>query len=178
VQFVGLPFRDRFGPLRRGEVDLMVTGLPLTQPDLVTGPVLATESRMLAVARDHPLAARGDVSVEDLADYQIGQLDIALPAELVEELAPPATPTGRPIPRSALRIQETSELIVAIAQGRIVQPVTAMFAEAHRHPDVVYLPIRDMPKSRTVLAWRRRDRHPGLREFLRTTQAEMRSTAR
>jgi DNA-binding transcriptional LysR family regulator len=177
VQVVGLPFRDRFGPLRRGEVELMVTGLPLTQSDLVTGPVLAREPRMLAVARDHPLAGCKDVSIEDLADHQIGQLEIALPPELVQALAPHKTPTGRPIPRVELRIQEASELMVAVAHGRIVQPVTNAFAETYRHPEVVFVPIRDLPLDKMVLAWRRRDRHPGLREFLRIAQAELRSTA-
>lgn len=33
VQIVGLPFADRFGPLRRGDVELSVTHLPLNQPD-------------------------------------------------------------------------------------------------------------------------------------------------
>jgi hypothetical protein len=66
---------------------------------------------------------------------------------------------------------------VAVADGRIVQPVMAAFAETYRHPEVVFVPIRDLPLSRTVLAWRRRDRHPGLREFLRIAQAELRSTA-
>jgi DNA-binding transcriptional LysR family regulator len=178
IQVVGLPFRDRFGPLRRGEVELMVTGLPLNQPDLVTGPVLAREPRMLAVARDHPLAGRMDVSIEDLADHQIGRLDITLPPELIHELAPHKTPTGRPIPRSELRIQEASELIVAVADGRIVQPVTAAFAETYRHPQVVFVPIRDLPLDRFVLAWRRRDRHSGLREFLRIAQAELKRDRR
>lgn len=177
VQVVGLPFRDRFGPLRRGEVEVMVTGLPLAQPDLVAGPVLAREPRMLAVAQDHPLAARKDVSVEDLADHQIGQLEIALPPELLQELAPHKTPAGRPIPRAEVRIQEVTELMVAVAHGRVVQPVTAAFAETYQHPEVVFVPIRDLPMSRTVLAWRRRDRHPGLREFLRIAQAELKGTA-
>jgi hypothetical protein len=53
---------------------------------------------MLAVARDHPFAGRKDVSIEDLADHQIGRLDITLPTELIHELAPHKTPTGRPIP--------------------------------------------------------------------------------
>jgi DNA-binding transcriptional LysR family regulator len=178
VRVVGLPFRDRFGPLRRGEVELMVTGLPLDQPDLVTGPVLARQARFLAVARNHPLAGRADVSIEDLADHRIAHLDIALPQELLDELTPRKTPSGRPIPRSELRVREISELMIAIAGGRVVQPVTASFADTYRHPEVVFMPIRDLPLDRTVLAWRRRDRHPGLREFLRIAHGTMARGAR
>jgi hypothetical protein len=122
---------------------------------------------MLAVGRRHPLAARVDVSVEDLADHPVADLAIALPDELREELTPRRTPGGRPIPRAPVRVREVSELLIAVADGRVLQPVTSAFAETYRHPDVVYRPIRDLPMDRFVLAWRRRDRHPGLREFLR-----------
>jgi DNA-binding transcriptional LysR family regulator len=167
VQIVGLPFQDRFGPLRRSEVELMVTGSPLDEPDLVTGPVLARSPRMLAVGRRHPLAAGTDVSIEDLADHAVAELRIALPDELRDSLTPRRTPQGRPVPRAGIQVREVSELLVAIAHDDVVQPVTQAFAATYRHPDVVYRPIRDLPMDRYVLAWRRRDRHPGLREFLR-----------
>jgi DNA-binding transcriptional LysR family regulator len=173
VEFVGLPFADRFGPLRRGEVDLVVTHLPLEQPDLVAGPVLSREPLMLGVATDHPLAARDAVTVEDLADHRIGQLDIQGPREMLELLAPRQTPTGRPIPRLRLRAREPSEIMQAIAMGRIVQPVTTTFAQSQRHPDVVFVPFSDLAPAKSILAWRRRDRDPGLREFLRVVRAEL-----
>ncbi|HET9419882.1 MAG TPA: LysR family transcriptional regulator [Nocardioides sp.] len=172
VEFVGLPFADRFGPLRRGEVDLVVTHLPLEQPDLVAGPVLSREPFMLGVAVTNPLAERGKVTVEDLADHRIGDLDIKGPREMLEVLGPRQTPSGRPIPRLRLKAREPSEIMLAIAAGRIVQPVTATFAQTHRHPDVVFVPFGDLPMGRTVLAWRRRDRDPGLREFLRVLRAQ------
>jgi DNA-binding transcriptional LysR family regulator len=171
VQVVGLPFRDRLGPLRRGEVELVVTHLPLHQPDVATGPVLAQEPPVLAVARNHPLAAREEVSLEDLADHRVGRLDLAAPAELSESLTPETTPSGRVIPRLDLRLQEASELIVAVALGLVVQPVTATFAQTYGHPDVVFVPLSGVVPTRTVLAWRRGDRNRALREFLRTAQA-------
>lgn len=172
VEFVGLPFRDRMGPLRRGEVELMVTTLPLEQPDIVTGPVLTREPRMLAVARDHPLAEHEQVSIEHLADHAIGRLDIVAPPELAEEMAPRRTPAGRTIPRLDLRIQEVSELLVAVAHGRVVQPVTATFAVTYSHPNVTYREIHDLPPTRSALAWRRRDRNPGLRAFLQIARGQ------
>jgi DNA-binding transcriptional LysR family regulator len=170
VQFVGLPFADRFGPLRRGEVELSVTHLPLDQPDLVAGPVLAREPFMLGVARDHPLAERDTVTVDDLADHPIGRLELNAPRELQDSLAPRQTPSGRPIQLLQMTVREPSEIMLAIAQGRIAQPVTSTFAHTYRHPDVVFVPFSDMPAARSVLVWRRRDRHPGLREFLRVAR--------
>lgn len=172
VEFVGLPFADRFGPLRRGDVDLVVTHLPLEQPDLVAGPVLSREPFMLGVAATNPLAERETVTVEDLADHRIGDLDIKGPREMLDLLGPRRTPSGRQIPRLRLKAREPSEIMLAIAGGRIVQPVTATFAQTHRHPDVVFVPFGDLPMGRTVLVWRRRDRDPGLREFLRVLRAQ------
>ncbi len=170
VALVGLPFHDRFGPLRRGEVDLMVTSLPVDEPDLVTGFVLRREPRMLAVGRGHPLAGRRSVSVEDLADHPIGRLGIRAPRAQVEAMTPSITPSGRPVRMTPLAVTEPSELIWAVASGRVVQPVSTTFTETYSHPDVVYLRIRDLPPILSALVWRRRDRHRGLRAFLQEAE--------
>jgi DNA-binding transcriptional LysR family regulator len=49
---------DPLGPLRRGEIDLMATCLPIDRPDIAVGPSLSCEPRVLQVARDHPLVQR------------------------------------------------------------------------------------------------------------------------
>jgi len=167
VEFVGLPFADRFAPLRGGDVQLVVTSLPIAQPDLAVGPVLSRHQRLLAVGRTHPLASWPDVSIEDLADHPIGELAVAAPPELIDEMTPRRTPSGRPLRRAGAPIRHESELLLAVASGIIVQPVLAPFAATLQHPDVVYLPIRDLPPSRSVLVWRRHDRHRGLHAFLR-----------
>jgi DNA-binding transcriptional LysR family regulator len=170
VEFVGLPFADRFGPLRRGEVHLVVTSLPIDQPDLATGPVLSQHPRLLATGRTHPLAAQPDISIEDLADHPIGDLDIEAPPELAGEMAPRRTPQGEPIRRAGPPIRHQTELLLAVASGRVVQPVLAPFAATFPHPDIVYLTIRDLPPSRSVLVWRRRDHHRALHEFLQVAR--------
>ena len=166
VEVVGLPFRDRFGPLRRGDIEVMVASLPVDVPGVVTGRVLSRHPRMLAVGRNHPLAERATVSVEDLADHAIAQLDLAVPQGLVEAMAPTTTPSGRPIPRVPLPAREASTLILAVASCKIVHPVTSAFAATYTHPDITYVRIHDLPPSRSVLAWRSRNRHRGLRAFL------------
>jgi DNA-binding transcriptional LysR family regulator len=167
VDIVGLPFRDRFGPLRRGEVEVMVTSLPVEVPGTAHGRVLARHPRMLAVARDHPLAGRESVSVEDLADHAVGDLELVAPRPLVDAMSPPRTPTGRPIPRVPINAGEASTLMLAVAAGKVVQPVTEPFAATYAHPDVTFVPIHDLPPARAVLAWTARSRHPGLRALLR-----------
>jgi DNA-binding transcriptional LysR family regulator len=172
VEIVGLPFRDRFGPLRRGEIDAMIVSLPIDEPDLMTSRVLATQRRMLAVGRRHPLAARAEVSIEDLADHVIGDLELLAPRALLDAMAPRLTPAGRPIPRVRVRAEEPSTLLMAIAAGRIVQPVTEAFASTYSHPQVTYRPITDLAPSPVALVWRRRNRHRPLRAFLHIAEAQ------
>jgi DNA-binding transcriptional LysR family regulator len=167
---------DPFEQLRRGEVDLMATWLPHGQDDLTTGPVLTAQSRVLAVARDHPLAERDRVSVEDLADYAVARID-ALPAALI----PTKTPSGRPIHRqrsggldrptmSALG----TELAFLVARGTIVHPTVESVATYWGHPNIVYRPIEDLPPAKSALVWRRRVTNPRLREFARVAREVLR----
>ena len=85
--------------LRHGEVDLMVTRLPIDQPQFVVGPVVSRESRILAVARNHPLAELDSVSIEDIAGYAV--LDVADlgPKEIGTASVRRIPPSGRPIKR-------------------------------------------------------------------------------
>jgi LysR substrate binding domain len=169
------PVRDRFEPLRKGEIELMATRLPLKQPDITVGPVLSQEPRVLAVARDHPLADRTAVSIEDIADHSVISADDLFPKELAEAFIPRTTPSGRPIRRLRTPINDLNELIIQIARGKIVHPAVPSFASYFGHPNVAYLPIVDMPPSRSALVWRRRDLDPRLRGFIRVARDALRA---
>jgi DNA-binding transcriptional LysR family regulator len=156
VEIVELPFRDRLAPLRRGEVDLMVARLPIDQPGLVVGPVVNHEPRVLAVARDHPLAPLESVSIEDIADYGVMDVTELGPREIAAAYLPERTPRGRAIRRLHATVHDFSDLVILIARGRIVQPTVASAATRFAHPNVVCRPIADMPLSSTALVWRRR----------------------
>lgn len=166
VEFVALPFRDHLTPLRTGDVDAVVSFLPVEQPDLQAGQVLARERLVLAVGRDHPLAQREDVGVEDWATYASGRVDVAGHPSLEEAMNPTRTPSGRHIRQLTLDSPEPSALILAVVAGDIVQPVTAWFAATYAHPELRYIPIRDLPSTRWALVWRRGDTSVSLRAFL------------
>ena len=166
VQVVELSFGDRFDSLRRGDIDLMLTRLPVDEPDLVVGPIVDREPRVLAVAHDHPLARRSAVSIEDIAGYDVGWPDLLIP-KISDAFIPGETPSGRPIRRLRLGIGDIGELIVTIARGKIVHPTVSSFASHYGHPNVRYIPITDLPAAETVLVWRRRDSAPAMREFIR-----------
>jgi DNA-binding transcriptional LysR family regulator len=175
VEIVELPFRDRLAPLRRGEVDLVVTRLPIEQPDLVVGPIVGREQRVLAVARDHPLAGRQSVSLEDVASYQVIGLTDLGPKEIAAAYVPEKTPSGRRIRRLRVSVRDFTDLVILVARGRVVQPTVASAASRFAHPNVVCLPMTDMPPSSTALVWRRGARDPRLRALVDVAREVLRA---
>jgi DNA-binding transcriptional LysR family regulator len=175
VEIVQMAWEDPVGRLRDGEVELLASWLPLEQPDLVVGPTLTLQPRVLAVARDHPLAGRDAVDFEELADHRVLRFD-NWPKEVDEAVVPARTPSGRPIPGTRVRIGERTilELPVRIARGEAVFPTVAS-AEAYMGgPDVVLVPINGMPPLGSALVWRRPARDPKLREFIRVAREVLR----
>jgi DNA-binding transcriptional LysR family regulator len=153
VQLTTTPFDDRLGPLRRREVDLVVTRLPLSQPDIAIGPVLSTsDERVVMVGKTHPLAGRADLSIEDLVGHDVRRPH-GVPAELAEATCPSRTPSGRLIQFVDAPVADNAELLYLLARGHLVHPTVAPFAQHFQHPDVVAIPLRDLPPSACALAW-------------------------
>jgi DNA-binding transcriptional LysR family regulator len=160
-----LRYEDPFGPLRRGEIDVMACRLPISQPDLTVGPVVASDQRILAVAIDHPLANRESVSVEDLADCQAHDAGGTLPREYIDTLVPPRTPSGRRIPRRHIGTPSPTQLLAMVARNEIVHPTISSFPDHFRHPRVTFVPIRDMPPMNAGLVWRAPRETAAIRAF-------------
>ncbi len=167
VEVKELTLSDRFEPLRQGDVDLMASRLPLEEPDLVVGPVLSREPRVLAVATDHPLSDRAEVTTEDIADYEVVDVTGMVPPELVGVLIPEKAASGRPMKRRRLKHHDWSELVTMIARGKIVHPT---FADQFAQPTIRCVPITDMPMWTSALVWRRRDSGRRLREFVEVAE--------
>jgi DNA-binding transcriptional LysR family regulator len=165
VDFRDVPLDDILGPLRRGEVDVLAVRLPLDEPDLMIGPTLSSEPRVLALNRDHPLARRDQVSIEDVADYKVGWFD-TLPPELEEAILPFHTPSGRPIERLRRPIRNLSELAMLVERGELVHLTVPSMAD-YWGPGIVYVPVIDMLESSEALVWLRKNKNRSLREFTR-----------
>jgi LysR substrate binding domain len=136
-----------------------------------TGALLGGGRTSLAVARDHPLAKRNAVDVEELADHRVLRFE-NLPQELSEAVAPSQTPGGRPIPgtRSPIGDHALLELPVRIARSEIVFPTVPSAAAYMGDSDLAFVPIKGMPPIRSALVWLRPAREPKLREFIRVAR--------
>jgi DNA-binding transcriptional LysR family regulator len=177
VEVVQASWDDPFRGLRENAVEAMATWLPLQLPDIVVGPTLTRQCRVLAVGRDHPLAKRKTVSVEELADHQVLRFE-NWPTELQEAVAPLQTPRGRPIHGTRIRVGEHGllDIPLRIARGEIVWPTIASAEPYMSDRDLVSVPIEGMPPLRSALVWRRPARDPKLRAFVRVAREVLRGT--
>jgi DNA-binding transcriptional LysR family regulator len=145
------PFVDPFAELRRGNVDVLVTWLPVAEADLTVGPVLFTESRVVALASEHELAGRSSVSLEMISHFQFPNTESA-PDYWVDSYLPSHTPKGRPIERGPL-VQNNDEVLALVGTGEIVVPYPSHMIRYGARPDIVYLPIQDIGAISYALVW-------------------------
>lgn len=166
-----IPFSDPFGDLRSGAIDAAILWLPVREPDLTVGPLLGTESIVLAMSASHALADLEILSLEHLADVTV--MGGARPEYWREGLVPTRTPSGRTI-RIGPTVSTTEEMIPILTTGEAVSPMHAHTAEYLPLPGVVYRPIEDAPPAQWVLVWRtasKDDRVRALADAIRTSRA-------
>src|SRR5690606_22038203 len=146
-------FADPLGPLRSAEVDVLITRLPVEEPDLVVGPVVLSEPRVLGVPAHPPFARRASVSLADLADVTVFGVTGAAPAYWWDFHVPRSTPSGRPI-RRGQDVATFQELLALIATGQGVSPMAASSERYYARPDIAFVPLRDAPHTDVAVVWR------------------------
>lgn len=166
VELVDTGFqRDGLEWLRAGDVDMLATRLPATGPDVIVGPILSREQRVLVVSKDDPLAARESVCLEDFADRLVADTP-AFRREMMDAFIPPVAPSGRRLRRVTTRSPE--DLLLRIAIGEQVHPTVASMLAYFSHPEITSVPISDLPPSETALVWLRTTRSTTIHAFART----------
>jgi DNA-binding transcriptional LysR family regulator len=161
------PFDDPFAGLRRGDIDLLVTWLPVEEPDLTVGPVLFAEDRVLAVPTGHQLTRRSSVSLEVVSDFR--HSDTAGPDYWKDGFIPYRTRTGRLIERGPV-VRNTEEIFTLISVGEIVNLFPSHMTRYWTRPDVAYLPVRDMSALPYALVWRTESENDLIRALARTAR--------
>jgi DNA-binding transcriptional LysR family regulator len=166
VEFVDTGIqRNYLAPLRSGELDMVASRLPLTQPDISIGPVLSHERRVLIIAKHDPLALRESVSVEDFADRPVVGGAAGSPTEMFDAFVPPVAPSGRRLHRvPPTNVEETR---VRVARGELAHATVQSVADQWAHPNTTYVTISDLPPSETALVWLTANRSPKIDTFVR-----------
>ncbi|MEU3448336.1 LysR family transcriptional regulator substrate-binding protein [Streptomyces thermolilacinus] len=127
--------------LRRGDADAGLVRLPVDRPYFSAIP-LYTETTVVVVPKDHPIAAVDEVSAADLADEVVFHpLDDTLGWE---------NPPGRPGFERPATTADAIELVAANV-GLLIVPQS--LARLHHRRDLTYRTITDVPQSQVALAW-------------------------
>ncbi|MFC9294535.1 LysR family transcriptional regulator [Streptomyces sp. NPDC057011] len=168
VHFRELQIGDALVRLRGGEVDVLLVHLPVPGNDLVIGPVIISEPRMLALPAGHPLARRKSLSMEDLVAVPLVRVVGVQPGEWLSEHFPDRTPQGRAI-AAGPEIETFLEALQVIAAGNGGIIVGAQVTRFYARPDIVYVPITDTPPLDWAPVWLKSNNTPTVRAFARTT---------
>lgn len=168
LRFQEVVFSDPFVALRRGDVDLLTTWLPIDEPDLTVGPGLREEPLRLMTAADHPFAAAGRADVEALAGHVVPAVRGSAPPLWMASVLPDRTPSGREIPRGPA-VTTFHEILTLVAAGKVICSVPDEGRRYYPWPGVVYVPLDGAPPVRWALVWRTSDSSPLVRAFAAET---------
>ncbi len=158
-------YMDPFAPLRNGEIDLLLSWLPVEEPDLTVGPVLFDEPRVALVAADHRLAGRSSVTLEAFADHGVVGPDGLQPEYFENAFVPFSAPSRRDIERKFL-VTTLDQLYTYVADGEVIHLLGNQVTRFYARPDVTYIPVRDTPLLRWGLVWRSDNDSPMVRAFV------------
>jgi len=147
-----IQFNDLYGQLRRGELDLQLSELPVRLPGISDGPVLFREPRALMLPAGHPLARHDSVSLEDLAHVPLIRAEGDIPKPLLDLHLPVCTPMGRPIPDGPV-YTFWPEIPALVAAGLGASIVAGRAARFHGRPGITFVPFRDGPTLDYGILW-------------------------
>jgi DNA-binding transcriptional LysR family regulator len=164
VQIRENQLNDGLALLRGDQIDILFLMLPVEETDLVTGPVIIREARMLAMSSRHPFARRQTVSLDDLARDKILRAPSALPDYLQAAVVPERTPNGQLIERGPT-FATIQEMLSLVGAGKGMYPAPAHMSQYYARPDVTYVPIIDGAPFEWAFTWRRTAETQRIRAF-------------
>ncbi|MFD2421089.1 LysR family transcriptional regulator [Amycolatopsis pigmentata] len=152
------------------QVDAVVARLPFPADRLQVTP-LYHEPRVVIVPRDHRLAGRPSVGLEDIADEPLPQVSGLDPAcSAFWRLEP--RPDGRPAPAGPV-MDTLDDTLEFVASGDTLAIATASHAQGPR-PDLALVPLHGVAPSTVVLVTRAGDSGRLVTEFRKCAAERLR----
>ncbi|WP_329118221.1 LysR family transcriptional regulator [Streptomyces sp. NBC_01465] len=136
--------------LREGEADAALVHEPFDRTSLDCEPLVA-ESRVVALAADHPLSLRDEVTVTDLG----------LTHDTVSQFIEGTRRQGR----------DLSQLLTLVGLGDVTALLPASVATRYPRPGVVYRPVTDAPPAVLSIAWPQQSRSTATAALVRVAEA-------
>ena len=146
LELVPLQDRDGVAMVRAGELHMCLVRLPVDREGLHLIP-LYDEEPVVVVAKEHPVAAYGEIDVADLADEHLLQDPDDVPEwrDLAVEVR-----DGSRYPVPAMSLRQAVESVAADA-GIVIVPMSV--ARLHHRKDVVAVPVSGVPTTKVGLTW-------------------------
>ncbi|ONI73236.1 LysR family transcriptional regulator [Actinosynnema sp. ALI-1.44] len=164
IQVVVSGFGEQADMVRDGRADVAIAAC-VDGRGLATE-LLATEPRVAALASGHPLAARAVLSTADLLTEPAPRWSDPRVVDRDYWLGHPDRPADGPI------VRDSAQLLEVVALGQAVALVPSSLAARNVRPDVVYRPVPDAARYRTLALWSARRRSPWTGRFVQTAKTQ------
>jgi DNA-binding transcriptional LysR family regulator len=154
--------------LREGRIDIGFIRTPPKGPFADHAGLIITrlqlDPRVAAVRRDHALASRRQLSVQQLNPYPIvANRGVSVAARAWWIVNP--RPDGS-VPTQLRSASSVGELLEAVAMTGDIAITTKSSAEIHLRPDIKYIPLVDIDPAVISLAWDSASSNPSVRRFV------------
>jgi DNA-binding transcriptional LysR family regulator len=148
------------------KVDAALLHVPVLGQDGLHTRVIRRDPRWVALPAGHRLASRETVRLRDLADEPF----IALPSQAgpLRDAWLAVDRFDRP-PTIGAEVSNAEDWFEAIAAGRGIAMLSQTTSRVHQRPGILYRLVEDAPSSDLVLAWRKDNTDPVLRDFVGAT---------
>lgn len=166
---------DYVEALHRGDTDIWLSWWPEPAPDadpetgLRCGPPIDREHPAFLVGRNHPLACRSSIGLNDLVEHPVVAMPDIGPVLFRRHWIPTTAPNGHPIARAPAPEWHGHfhELAPVLERGQLGWLTIATFLETvAMPPGLTTVPIRDAPDFVIVPWWEAARESPLITEFV------------
>ena len=119
----------------------------------------------MALSAAHPLAGRSSVSFAEIADEPVAALPAAAGSARDFWLA--VGSRGGLAPRVAAEVSSADEVFEIVASGAAIVLLAEGNAAIYARPGIACIPVSGLEPARLAIAWRRDERRPAVRDFVR-----------
>lgn len=161
LELVLLDWPDQVAAVARGHVDASFVRPPMPSVEGVRLEPIGTEPRVVALQRDHPLASRASVSIDELDD-EVHVDTAGMPPVWRDWWSIDPRPSGARV-RYGPCVRSIDELIGVVSTGVAMAITAASIADHYAGADVCFVRIADVEPCGIELCTRVGDPHPGVR---------------
>ncbi|ANS70387.1 LysR family transcriptional regulator [Streptomyces lincolnensis] len=150
IEVRNLTFVDMFSTLLTGEVDAAFLRGPL--PGGIQSLHLHTETRVVCLPADDPLAGRDTVTLAHLADRAVVDMPPEVPRAWWDHLTVNPRPDGTPV-RFGPVVRDTEAMVLAVTQKQAITFLPSAARHLYPRAGITYVDCSELGVSTAELAW-------------------------